>query len=749
MALESVEDPSAFIIEDEDDQECGVDQWANDPKQWVVNGRGGPGLIPEVAPPAPQPPALVRKMLNLRKRQVQEEERALLSEDFRRENAMGQGAAFALEDVESRLAAFYRTEKYAEFYRRAEKVSEAAAAPTRGQERLFEMKTYLDLRCYELENTLVDPPRARVPGSLQMLYMFYARLYPKLIQKQRGKDLRFFEPIDLDAELLGFREILDFGRDFHLTPTRLYVSDLQRIFCAIVGGTWETTEAAFAKKLNYQGFVEFFATMADYMEANDKDPIAYKEEEFKKITRVRKVAHLLRLPHMKELKLRLHNLYRDVHFWRLHPDEEFVKVARSEYVKSIPLKRVRPIEQKWRVDPISDEDVMRYLRGFTWLEDCVTGQWEAFDAPILDLGTCLFGGPKKRFKMVLTNCKLHPMRFSLEAQDFCPLRMPCQDVAVSPGQQLEVPIEPVPIQCGEFSGLLKVRGDTVAGEVDEVDVPLYCRVAMSAQARKEGGPKVDLQLPLRAPHPWRQQQRGSGLVPSTGEQMRLELDMLCSKNLRKRTPGSASSARPRGRQLPARAPWAPARVGQPRQPPSGWDKAHDGEDDPRFFYEGGGAGSSDPRGGGVGGGGKTGVQLGVDVAVGGALPTFGVVGRRVPGDHHLGLFPVTGSSVSAVGKEIAGRGAGFDRGPPDIYNQGSLAHGMVGNRPPVLGSEGGSRGGSASVSTRPPSASYMLSTSQQLGGRRSAPSSAGNQRRAQSAGRVRPTSAGPVHYQNW
>lgn len=241
---------------------------------------------------------------------------------------------------------------------------------------------------------------------------------------------------------MGFREVLDFAGDFKLMPGRLYRRDLERIYAAVVSEKGDT-EAMFSSKLNYQEFVELFAITADYCESMDRD--GWQEVERSKLTRVKKVAHFVSLQHFKELKVFLHNVYRDVHFWKLRPDEDFKRVAQMLKVKAMPTRKVHPIEKKWHLDPMEDAEVLRYLKGFTWLQDAVTGQWEAFETPLLDMGTNYLGAPPKRFKMRLLNRRFHLMRFEIEPEGLGPLRIPlASDQTLTPGETLEVPAEPIP-----------------------------------------------------------------------------------------------------------------------------------------------------------------------------------------------------------------------------------------------------------------------------------------------------------------
>merc|ERR1719163_2147678 len=116
--------------------------------------------------------------------------------------------------------------------------SEAAAAAGQMQQVKMhsgmEVRTYLDLQAYNLAG--VAGKRRNEPGSAQLLYMFYSRIYEKLVGKQRGVDVPLFAPIDLSERNLGFRGLLDLTHDFKICPSRVGRRELERIFATVHPG---------------------------------------------------------------------------------------------------------------------------------------------------------------------------------------------------------------------------------------------------------------------------------------------------------------------------------------------------------------------------------------------------------------------------------------------------------------------------------------------------------------------------------
>jgi len=96
------------------------------------------------------------------------------------------------------------------------------------------VRAYLDARDYAME--LGTDKMRPEPGSIQLIYMFYSRIYEKLIGKQKGIEVNIFAPLDLSAKFLGFHAILDFAHDFKLIPARTNRHELERIFATVVAG---------------------------------------------------------------------------------------------------------------------------------------------------------------------------------------------------------------------------------------------------------------------------------------------------------------------------------------------------------------------------------------------------------------------------------------------------------------------------------------------------------------------------------
>eukprot|EP00438_Fugacium_kawagutii_P017430 Skav208460 [mRNA] locus=scaffold1104:207934:211714:+ [translate_table: standard] len=85
----------------------------------------------------------------------------------------------------------------------------------------LEVKTYFDLQGFNLDS--LASRSKKQPGSLQMMYMFYSRIFEKLVGKQKGVELALFSPVDFDQRLLGFRAVLEWAKDFRMMPQRVAV----------------------------------------------------------------------------------------------------------------------------------------------------------------------------------------------------------------------------------------------------------------------------------------------------------------------------------------------------------------------------------------------------------------------------------------------------------------------------------------------------------------------------------------------
>lgn len=410
--------------------------------------------------------------------------------------------------------------------------SEAAAASCQMQQSHgktgLEVKTYLDLQSYDLAG--VASKRRNEPGSMQLLYMFYSRIYQKLVGKQRGVDVPLFESIDLSERNLGFRGILELANDFNICPSRVGRRELDRIFVTVHPGLDENDEHSprrkFESKITYAEFLEFLALCGDAGEPMDRSKVDGSRARIGegRLERVKRLAQYMCLPNVKKVKLALHNAYRDVHFWKLSDGADFEKEARAAEMRSRPQWRVEPLQPARRLDKNgADAGVLKYLDHFTWLPNEPT--WEEYEAPILDMGTSFIGGKVKHFRLTLTNRQLMLGRVRLEVLKGCPLRLPWRDTVLGPGQSVEVVFDFVPVEYGEWCGTILISGDWKGGN-ESIAIPTYARVSQPQAAIPEAANR----LPWHAPRPFR---------PGSAHRITVDLASIAPQQLRPPLPGQA------------------------------------------------------------------------------------------------------------------------------------------------------------------------------------------------------------------
>lgn len=350
------------------------------------------------------------------------------------------------------------------------------------------IETYLDLKDYDMT---FKEHAERPLGGLRLIYAFYSRLYSKLINYQKGIKIPFFTPpVPTESRTFGFREIIDFQQDFKLTQV-VGRRDLESIFIGICGLPTQDETFRTGNGMTFDQFLDFIALVA----LTDDRHCLPGETQLQRISRfIRK--H--RLHKGVEVKMALHNIWRDRHFWRLRDDSDFEKEARLNALKVVPIYKVRSLRPRLRYRKPGWSSFRKYLSQFEWLD---TGPvWEKFDGPFVDMGTSLVGQTKK-FKIILRNLRYHVMRFNFEICDVGPIRLPIPDVALDglgPGQDCTVPIEPFVNDEGEYTGRIRITATTSAGEIYPFEIPVY----MCARFPHEGEGPTGRELPLRAPQPF-------------------------------------------------------------------------------------------------------------------------------------------------------------------------------------------------------------------------------------------------------
>lgn len=556
--MESEEDVAAFIIEDEDASEAGDAFFSS----FDVTAKGKGIVEPKSTfdkglPPLP--PAVQQILLYKR----QTDDMHLGSRD--RSHSPGAELSRMSQDHGAP-----QTAKFQDFSNAVQLLRERSTG--RGELQSVEVKTYLDLQCFDLGGVALRDRKA--PGALLLMFMFYSRIYDKLIGKQRGVEVNLFAPINLQARCLGFREILDWAQDFRLSPERITRRELERIYATVHPAP--EISAKFESKINFQEFLQLVAYTADGFAS---EPLGRSkidgsvDQEASKAERARRLDRYMSLGTPKAVQLALHNAYRDVHFWKLKNEQDFEKEARAAHQRSLPQHRVELLPEGRRIDPEKDSG-LNYLKDFIWLEGDRT--WEEFETPSLDFGTSVVGGTVKRFRLVLTNRQLNLVHLELEPVNLGPLRMPWKSTSIASGASLEVFVDFPTLECGEWYGRLDLRLKGIGGPPNVVEIPVYMRVLMPAGDHHG----IASRLPPHAPHPFADKHTGT----NNGSRL-VSTDPTSTGNLWPRTPGagrpgSASKGPPKTQSRPGSASPRPGSASPlpkvrshnqlpPRLPPAG------------------------------------------------------------------------------------------------------------------------------------------------------------------------------------
>ncbi|CAE8708709.1 unnamed protein product [Polarella glacialis] len=459
-------------------------------------------------------PAAVQRILLLRRDEDRRNEESAAAEGYPQQRPSS-GGAFA--GAPGRPSSEDWTPQLQDFSEEVRLLREQALHQPPQQ---LEVKTFFDLQAYNL-----DPYAGKLrkePGSMQLMYMFYSRIYEKLVGKQKGVEVPLFAPANFGDRSLGFRAILDWARDFRVSPARVTRKELERIFVTVHGGSMPALEK-FTSKITYTEFVTFVVlcgTAGEPMDRSKVDGSRVREIETR-LEQVKRLSTCLFLANSKKVKLGLHDAWRDVHFWKLSDGADFEKEARACEMRSRPQHRVDAIDI-----PEGCQDTAaarRYLDQFTWSQK--DHLWEEFEAPCLDMGAFVLAGAVKKFRVSITNRGFSLCRLKLDVSSVGPVRLPWRDGTLGPGQSAEVMIEVVPMECGEWRGDIVASASWTGGfasPAEEIRIPTYVKVL---QPQKGGSDAIASRLPLHAPRPFR-----------PGSVCRISVDPACSHNQQLRAP---------------------------------------------------------------------------------------------------------------------------------------------------------------------------------------------------------------------
>jgi hypothetical protein len=360
---------------------------------------------------------------------------------------------------------------------------------------MISVRAYLDARDYESE--LAADKKRPEPGSIQLIYMFYSRVYDKLIGKQKGIEVNLFSPIDLSERLLGFHGILDFARDFKLIPSRTNRSELERFYITVHtgvdAGESEAVKRKFESKISYYEFVELLALCTEGGEPMDRSRVdrSTVHAAETRLERVKRLASLLGLTNTSKVRLALHNAYRDVYFLKLGDGMDFEKEVKAIEIRSRPQRRVELLPESRRLDRFgTDAAALKYLSHFAWR--CKAHDWEEIELPIIDMGSAFVNEPSKHCRLTITNRQLFLARVRLQAIDLGSVRLPWEEMQLSPGQSVDAQLEFAPVACGEWCGSILISAEWVtAGGYEKVSVPTYMRV-MDPETADDGCTRLPL-----------------------------------------------------------------------------------------------------------------------------------------------------------------------------------------------------------------------------------------------------------------
>jgi len=455
-------------------------------------------------------PETVQQILNLRRHEDDQKEVSPLVPAL-------EGLGFA-EDWTPQLR---------EFSTEVQRIKEQAAQKGPGH---LEVKTFFDLQAYNL-NQFAEK-QTKQPGSILLMYMFYSRIFEKLVGKQKGVEVPLFAPVNFNDRLLGFRAILEWARDFKIVPSRVPRRELERIYVTCHAGD-QPSQEKFASKITYSEFVLLIILCGNAGEPMDRsrlDGSRVRESE-PRLEQVKRLANYLSLANQKKVKLQLHDAYRDVHFWKLSDGADFEKEARAAEMRSRPQYRV-----DYLYVPENDSEISsarKYLEQFTWCSQ--ERLWEEFEVPCLDMGASVIGGAQKHFRVSIANRGFYLAKVTLEVSSSGPLRLPWKDTVLGAGQSIDVKVEVVPVECGEWRGEMLIRASWTGGfspGQEDVRVPTYLRV-LQPHKYSEG---METRLPLHAPRPFR---------PGSAARISIDPASIHSQQLRAPTPhksGRPSSA---------------------------------------------------------------------------------------------------------------------------------------------------------------------------------------------------------------
>lgn len=319
------------------------------------------------------------------------------------------------------------------------------------------------------------------PGSLQMIFVFYARLYSVLAnieeyQIKLGQSdydsgtqaTHFFLPYDMEKPSLTLREIKDFWLDFRLCDHVNWYKTTQIYQCV---NPRPDVDSQNRIGLNLEEFIKFLVLIAQEI---------YRFKIPKPHKRVQTLVSFLQLHRWDTLKSHLRDCFRDHHLQKYDELTDFAVVAKRLWLLTKADKRCPRYEDADFFDEQNGCDVKRFgLHKYIWLN--VEKEWVKFAEPnrrfdysgqthtaFLDCGVIELG-EIKHFKVKVKNVTNHMASFKMEPDyRLCPtfvsVTYQCPKGGVAQGGFVEGIVKVQPDYVNESVGSLVVWQKSHAGE---------------------------------------------------------------------------------------------------------------------------------------------------------------------------------------------------------------------------------------------------------------------------------------------
>eukprot|EP00392_Amoebophrya_sp_AT5.2_P004039 g4044.t1 len=370
---------------------------------------------------------------------------------------------------------------------------------------LMEIQCFFNMRDYKSEGPNVDLAdyaqrfKRDRPGSLQMIFVFYARLYSVLAnieeyQIKLGQSdydsgtqaTHFFLPYDMEKPSLTLREIKDFWLDFRLCDHVNWYKTTQIYQCV---NPRPDVDSQNRIGLNLEEFIKFLVLIAQEI---------YRFKIPKPHKRVQTLVSFLQLHRWDTLKSHLRDCFRDHHLQKYDELTDFAVVAKRLWLLTKADKRCPRFEDADFFDEQNGCDVKRFgLHKYIWLN--VEKEWVKFAEPsrrfdysgqthtaFLDCGVIELG-EIKHFKVKVKNVTNHMASFKMEPDyRLCPtfvsVTYQCPKGGVAQGGFVEGIVKVQPDYVNESVGSL-----VVWQKFREARIPLYVK-SVEMEMWREGDP---------------------------------------------------------------------------------------------------------------------------------------------------------------------------------------------------------------------------------------------------------------------